>query len=59
MTGCHSELMLSHRADAGAAGFLLSQILQDYEGLRALLLPQCFRAMWQRKKRPEGCFASN
>ena len=30
-----------------------------YQELRTLLLPQCFRAVSQRKKRPEGRFASN
>ncbi|MDP3961381.1 MAG: hypothetical protein Q8Q26_15210, partial [Pseudorhodobacter sp.] len=30
-----------------------------YQGLRTLLLPQCFRAISQRKKRPVGRFASN
>gem|GEM_PF-5196528 len=30
-----------------------------YQELLVLLLPQRFRAMWQRKKRPEGRYASN
>jgi len=41
---------------SGQAGRLLSLC---YQGLRTLLLPQCFQAISQRKMRPEGCCASN
>ncbi len=40
-----------HRGTLSSAA---QRLIRKHEGLRALLLPQCFQGRWKRKRRPRG-----